>query len=135
MNVRKTVRAGRWLGEVRADAVKLRRACKAAMRAAVKTPAQEWLCDNAYLFERAAKDVCTQIRDLPPLPKGEKTPTALEAVCDAAFDGVPAWTMFAEAPEQVMEFGAEVGMRDDPFLPYYPLIDAYQAAEAAREGA
>ena len=40
--------------------------------------------------------------------------------------GVPAWTPFADAPEQVMEFGAETGMRADPFLAYYPLIDAYQ---------
>ena len=49
--------------------------------------------------------------------------------------GVPAWARFADAPEQLMEFGAETGMRDDPFLPYYPLIDAYQASEAALEGA
>ena len=107
MNVQKTVRAGRWLGEVRADAVKLRRACKAAMRAAVKTPAQEWLCDNAYLFERAAKDVCTQIRALPPLPKGTKTPTALEAVCDAACDGVPVWTT-----DTLLQFFADKGLTE-----------------------
>ena len=45
--------------------------------------------------------------------------------------GVPAWPQFAEAPAEVMEFGAAAGMRDDPYLPLYPLIDAYQDAKAA----
>ena len=44
--------------------------------------------------------------------------------------GVPEWTEFSAAPEQVMEFGETVGMRGDPFLPLYPLIDAYQDAKA-----
>ena len=105
MNVRKTVRAGRWLPAVRADAKKLRRACKNAMRRASKTPAQEWLCDNAYLFGRAAKDVCAAIRALPPLPKGERTATALEAVCAALYDGVPIWTTDA-----LLQFFADKGL-------------------------
>ena len=62
------------------------------MRAGTKTPAQEWLCDNAYLFERAAGDVCRAVRSLPPLPKGEHTPTALEDVCTAFYDAGSAWT-------------------------------------------
>lgn len=45
--------------------------------------------------------------------------------------GVPAWPQFADAPTQVMEFGEQTGMREDPFLPLYPLIDAYQDAKAA----
>ncbi len=45
--------------------------------------------------------------------------------------GVPAWPRYTEAPEQVMEFGETTGMRDDPYAPLYPLIDAYQDAKAA----
>ena len=45
--------------------------------------------------------------------------------------GVPEWTQFADAPTSVMEFGDQTGMREDPFLPFYPLIDAYQDAKAA----
>ena len=45
--------------------------------------------------------------------------------------GVPAWTRFNDAPEQVMEFGETTGMRTDPFLQFYPLIDACQNARAA----
>ena len=44
--------------------------------------------------------------------------------------GVPAWPQFADAPEQVMEFGAHVGMVPDPYLQLYPLIDAYQETAA-----
>ena len=47
--------------------------------------------------------------------------------------GVPAWPQFADAPERVMEFGADCGMCDDPFLPLYPLIDACQDARAAEQ--
>ncbi len=46
-------------------------------------------------------------------------------------EGLPAWTPYNEAPGQVMEFGADVGMRADPFAPLYPLLDAYQDAKAA----
>ena len=92
MNVQKTIRAGKWLPAVRRDAAVLRRACKAAMRAGTKTPAQEWLCDNGYLFARAARDVCTAIRALPPLPKGGRTATALEEVCVGVYDAVDVWT-------------------------------------------
>ena len=42
--------------------------------------------------------------------------------------GLPDWPRFADAPAQVMELGARTGMREDPFLPLYPLIDAYQNA-------
>ncbi len=44
--------------------------------------------------------------------------------------GLPVWPAFAEAPEQVMELGETVGMRSDPYLPLYPLIDRYQDAKA-----
>ena len=47
--------------------------------------------------------------------------------------GLPAWEQYADAPGQVMEFGETVGMRDDPFLPLYPLLDAYQDTAAAGE--
>ncbi len=45
-------------------------------------------------------------------------------------DGVPRWPRCADAPGQVMEFGETTGMREDPFLPLYPLLDAYQDQEA-----
>ncbi len=45
--------------------------------------------------------------------------------------GVPRWPRYADAPGQVMEFGETTGMREDPFLPLYPLIDAYQDAEGS----
>ena len=44
--------------------------------------------------------------------------------------GLPAWPRFNNSPEQVLELGETVGMTDDPFLPLYPLIDAFQDAGA-----
>jgi len=46
-------------------------------------------------------------------------------------DGVPSWPQYGDAPGYVMEFGGTTGMREDPFLPLYPLLDAFQNEEAA----
>ncbi|MBQ7542667.1 MAG: hypothetical protein IJT44_10305 [Clostridia bacterium] len=86
------IRGTKWLGTVRADAARIGRAYKKAMRLPQKTAAQEWLCDNAYLLLGAAKQACAAIRALPPLPKGENAPTALEEVCAQLYAHMPEWT-------------------------------------------
>ncbi len=40
--------------------------------------------------------------------------------------GLPLWPTFAERPAEVLELGDTVGMREDPWLKLYPLIDAFQ---------
>ena len=41
-------------------------------------------------------------------------------------EGLPEWTAFNSAPEQVMELGESVAMRPDPWLGIYAVIDKYQ---------
>ena len=59
--MRKTIRRF-YLRQVRADARLLKKAYAAAMRDKARTPAGEWLCDNAYLLERTAEEVRTALR-------------------------------------------------------------------------
>ena len=40
--------------------------------------------------------------------------------------GLPKWPSWEEAPEQVLELGAELRVIPDPYLPLYPLIDSFQ---------
>ncbi len=41
-------------------------------------------------------------------------------------EGLPEWTSFNDAPEQVLEMGDEVKMTPDPWLGIYEVIDLYQ---------
>ena len=47
--------------------------------------------------------------------------------------GLPEWQKFNDDPTQVMELGEKIGMTGDPYMPLYPLIDAYQDAKAAEK--
>ena len=62
------------------------------MRQPVKSPAQEWLCDNAYLLRQTADDVCAQLRGIPPLSADENGLPALAAVCKKIYTQTENWT-------------------------------------------
>lgn len=88
----KTVLTRKWLPAVRAAGRKLDQAYRRAMRTGEKTVAQEWLCDNIYLFRRAGRDACALLRTLPRLPQGDTAPTALQQACGAAYDLPDVWS-------------------------------------------
>ena len=92
MTVQETVKTRKWLPAVRAWTKKLERAYRRAMRVRDKTPAQEWLCDNAYLLRRATRDAEAFFRTLPRLPRGETAPTALGQTCEAVYDTLNDWS-------------------------------------------
>lgn len=95
MLVQDTIRGRQWRSTVRADAGKLKKAYRAAMRSGEKNAAQEWLCDNAYLFERISREVYRSLRFLPPLPAGAHGKPGLFALCEAVYDELPEWTQEA----------------------------------------
>lgn len=92
MLVQGTISGRAWRGTVRADVSILKKAVRAAMRKSEKTTAEQWLCDNAYLFERVGQQVISSLRYLPALPSGERGKPALFALCEAAYDALPTRT-------------------------------------------
>ena len=46
---------------------------------------------------------------------------------------LPRWPEAAQAPEQVLELGAQIRVTPDPYLGLYPLIDAHQDQLAAQQ--
>lgn len=44
-------------------------------------------------------------------------------------EGLPAWPEAAEAPDRVLELGAEIRVIPDPYLALYPLIDRFMERE------
>ena len=74
---------------LRADMRMIRQAYRRAMRQTVKTPAQEWLCDNAWLLRQAAADVRADLRAL---PTETRRLSALFSVCTELYAAPDVWT-------------------------------------------
>ena len=73
------------------DAATLRRACRKAEKQTERSPAQEWLRDNGYLFRVLAEDLRDGSRTLPPLPRGKGQPR-FGSVCTLLCADADAWT-------------------------------------------
>ena len=99
--------------QIHSIAGKLKKAYRAAMRSGEKNAAQEWLCDNAYLFERISREVYRSLRFLPPLPAGE-CQTVLDALL--LLETIGAWESLIPA----LTAGRGMGQRPD-FHRYAPL--------------
>ena len=48
-------------------------------------------------------------------------------------EGLPAWPEAAEAPDQILELGAEIRPVPDPYLALYPLIDSFMEESGPEE--
>ena len=80
---------------IRADGRTIQQAYRAAMRRTVKTPAQEWLCDNAYLLCQAVSDVRSRLRAMPRSLRRVCRDPAWVARCDELYAQTQTWTQEA----------------------------------------
>ncbi len=76
---------------IRRDAATLRRACGKAAKQTERSPAQEWLRDNGYLFRSLAQDLRASTRALPFLPRG-KGQARLGQKCASLCADAEEWT-------------------------------------------
>ena len=87
--MQKAKRASEGLPHLRAEKKRIQKAYRLAMRQAVKTPAQEWLCDNAYLLRQASEDARADLRALPGRARGL---SALFSACETLYAQNETWT-------------------------------------------